>query len=233
MTDGNALIPRDKESDASRPTNSAIYRILLVDDHTFFRAGTRRILEDEPDFEVVGEASNGAEALAELERCNPDAMVLDVGLAGMGGIAVCEVVRRVRPTLRIVVLTGHGGEALVRAFDRLGVQGYFLKSNEAEVFVAGLRKVCNGQRAFCKEAQGVIDSGSTDADLLSPRELEVLYALAEGRRNSDIAQKLNMAETTVEYHIRHLFAKLGASSRSEVIVKAQRLGWLDSQEPLC
>jgi DNA-binding NarL/FixJ family response regulator len=113
------------------------------------------------------------------------------------------------------------------------VRGYFLKSTEAEEFVEGLRKVCAGQRAFCREAQGVIDNAFADDDLLSPREQEVMRALARGLRNSEIARELTMTENTVEYHIRHLFSKLGASSRSEVIIKAQHLGWLDSQEPLC
>lgn len=221
-------------TNASTPVSDfAVHRVLLVDDHTFFRAGTRRILEDQPDFRVVGEAGSGPEALDLLERCEPEVMVLDVNLPGMGGIAVCEAVRQARPALSIVILTGHNGEALVRALDKLGVRGYFLKSTNAEEFIAGLRKVCHGERAFCKEAQGVIDTAKTDNDLLSPREQEVVRALAKGWRNSVIAAELNMTENTVEYHIRNLFAKLGASSRSEVIIKAQRLGWLDSQEPLC
>ena len=163
----------DPQTTHEAPSNDepAVHPILLVDDHTFFRAGTRRILEDQPDFRVVGEAGSGAEALDLLERCDPEVMVLDVNLPEMGGIAVCEAVRKARPALSIVILTGHNGEALMRALNKLGVRGYFLKSTNPEEFIAGLRKVCQGERAFCKEAQGVIDTAKTDDDLLSPREL--------------------------------------------------------------
>src|SRR5262245_15256680 len=127
-------------------------RILLVDDHTFLRAGTRRILEDEPDIEVVGEAGTGNEALREAELVEPDVVVLDIGLPDMSGIAVCQALRRQRPEQRILILTGHNVAALIGTLHELGVDGYFLKSAAPQELVAGIRAVCRGEQAYCEEA---------------------------------------------------------------------------------
>jgi DNA-binding NarL/FixJ family response regulator len=209
-------------------------RLLLVDDHTFMRAGTRRILEDEPDFLVVGESGAGADALDQAAHVNPDVVILDIGLPDMDGIQVCDALRRRRPSQRIVVLTGHSGEALVRALHRMGVEGYFLKSAGPRELVEGIRTVAKGGRAYCDEARRAIAERDADGGQKPTRkELAVVRALGQGLRNRDIAEELQMSVNTVEFHIRNLFAKLGASTRTEVVTRARQLGWLDSLDSLC
>jgi two-component system NarL family response regulator len=223
-----------REPGATEVTGGRPLRILLVDDHAFLRAGTRRILEDEPDLEVVGEAGTGSEALGQLDLADPDIVLLDIGLPDMNGIALCQALRRQRPEQRIVVLTGYNGEILVRTLYEMGVDGYFLKTAAPQELVAGIRAVCQGERAYCSEALRIMaQSERAGAERPTHKELEVVRALAQGLKNRDIADRLQLSENTVEYHIRRLFSKLGASSRTEVIVRAQQLGWLDTQEPLC
>ena len=205
-------------------------RLLLVDDHTFMRAGTRRILEDEPDFLVVGEAGAGADALAKAAGADPDVVILDIGLPDMDGVRLCDVLRQQRPGQRVVVLTGHTGEALVRTLHRMGVEGYFLKSAGPSELVEGIRVVAQGGRAYCPEARRAIAERETGATQKPTRkELAVVRALEQGQRNREIADALQLSVNTVEFHIRNLFAKLGASTRTEVVVRARQLGWLDSQ----
>src|SRR5689334_9727874 len=132
-------------------------RILLVDDHTVMRAGTRRILDDEADLRVIGEAGEGAEALAAAEHADPDVVVLDLGLPDMDGIELCGALRERRPHQRIVVLTGHTGEALVRTLHRMGVEGYYLKSAGPHELVDGIRTVSRRGAAYCSEARRVLE----------------------------------------------------------------------------
>jgi len=222
------------ELTSSRAASGETLRILLVDDHTFLRAGTRRILEDEPDLKVVGEAGAGSEALRQAKLAEPDVVLLDIGLPDMSGIAVCQALRRQRPEQRILILTGHNVAALVGTLYELGVDGYFLKSAAPQELVAGIRAVCRGERAYCDEALRVVTQSKRGrAERPTHKELEVVRALAQGLKNREIADRLQLSENTVEYHIRRLFAKLGASSRTEVILRAQQFGWLDTQEPLC
>lgn len=209
-------------------------RIVLVDDHTFMRAGTRRILEDEPDFQIVGEAGTGSDALRLADELEPDIVILDIGLPDMDGIHVCSAVRRQRPSQRIVVLTGHAGEALIRTLCSMGVEGYFLKSAGPQELVEGIRAVGRGGRAYCAEARHAIaDRGTEAVERPTRKELAVVRALALGLRNRDVASQLQMSVHTVEFHIRNVFTKLGVSTRTEVITRARQLGWLDTQDPLC
>jgi DNA-binding NarL/FixJ family response regulator len=216
------------------PEGRGRVRILLVDDHTFLRAGTRRILEDESDFEVVGEAGDGEEALDLAQATNPDVVVLDIGLPGMDGIRVCSALRARRPEQRVVVLTGHTADVLVQTLHRLGVEGYYLKSAAPQDLVAGIRIVGNGGRAYCAEARRVIEGEEEEGrSRLTHKEAEVLRALERGLKNREIADELQMSVNTVEFHVRNLFLKLGASSRTEVIARGRQLRWLDTHEAPC
>jgi len=222
------------EANEHAPEGTGRLRVLLVDDHTFLRAGTRRILEDEPDFEVVGEAGDGEEALRLAEAADPDVVVLDIGLPGMDGIKVCSALRTWRPEQRIVVLTGHTADVLVQTLHRLGVEGYYLKSAAPQDLVAGIRIVGNGGRAYCDEARRVIEGEEADGrPRLTRKEAEVLRALERGLKNREIADELQMSVNTVEFHVRNLFLKLGASSRTEVIARGRQLRWLDTHEAPC
>lgn len=220
-------------STAAVCTNRQI-RVLLADDHTVMRAGTRRILEDEPDLVVVGEAGNGEEALRLAQDDLPDVVLLDIAMPNMDGIKACRELCARWPEVRVLVLTGHDNDTLVRTFYRLGAHGYLLKSAGPHELVSAIREVFQGGRVFTG-----VDAATADVaalpDLMRPtrKELEVLALVARGRKNREVADALHLSVNTVEYHLRNLFAKLGASSRTDALMRAQRLGWLDSPDPLC
>lgn len=211
-----------------------VIRILLADDHTVMRAGTRRILEDEPDIVVVGEASDGAEAIRLAEDMLPNIVVLDIGMPNIDGIRVCHTLRARWPELRILILTGHDNDTLVRTLHRMGVEGYLLKSAGPQELIGAIRAIAQGQRAYGEQPANALEQvDQQDRSQPTPKELEVLHAVAAGKRNREIADELYLSINTVEYHLRNIFAKLGASSRADAIVRAQRRGWLDTQNLLC
>ncbi|MGH2517097.1 MAG: response regulator transcription factor [Ktedonobacterales bacterium] len=209
-------------------------QILLVDDHVVMRAGTRRILEDEPDITVVGEAGDGDEALLMAENTQPDVIVLDIAMPNLDGIQTCRIVRERWPALRILILTGHDNDAIVRTLHRLGVQGYLLKSAGPQDLIAAIRGVACGQQAYGEaQAQVVANGDALVSPHPTPKELEVLQAVASGKRNREIAGELRLSVNTVEFHLRNIFVKLGATSRADAIARARRRGWLDTQDLLC
>lgn len=211
-----------------------LIRIVLADDHTVMRAGTRRILEDEPDLVVVGEAGNGEEALRLAANELPDIVLLDIAMPDMDGIKACRELRAHWPDVRVLVLTGHDNDALLRTFHRLGAHGYLLKSAGPHELVSAIREVFRGGRVFTG-GEAALAEAQQVPDVLRPtrKELEVLALVARGRKNREVAEALHLSVNTVEYHLRNLFAKLGASSRADALMRAQRLGWLDSSDLLC
>ncbi|HEX8732690.1 MAG TPA: response regulator transcription factor [Ktedonobacterales bacterium] len=219
-------IPSTAPSGAVAPTSEHI-RVALVDDHTVLRAGARRILEDEPDIEVVGEAGDGAEALDLIDRFAPDVVALDIGMPGMDGVRTCQALREREHAPRILVLTGQDKEVYVRALRDLGVHGYLLKSAGPEELVAAIRAVYAGQTVFSSSIARYMDGAQAGAEpRLTRKEREILVAIAQGLKNQEIAQEQSISLNTVEFHMRNLFAKLGASSRADALVRAQRLGWI-------
>ncbi len=213
-----------EEQAASEPK----IRVVLVDDHTVMRAGTRRILEDEPDIEVVGEAGDGVEALRLTDVLAPDVVALDIGMPGMDGIRMCQALREREHAPRVLVLTGHDKEVYVRALHQLGVHGYLLKSAGPDELVQAIRSVYAGQEVFSSSIARFLNHGrSTGEPRLTRKEREMLTAVALGRKNLEIAQEQSITLNTVEFHMRNLFSKLGASSRADAVMRAQRLGWID------
>lgn len=203
-------------------------RVLLVDDHLVTRAGARRILEDAPDIEVAGEAGDGEEALSQVDALEPDIVALDIDMPGMDGIKTCQtLLRRERPP-RILALTGHDKEAYVRELTRLGVHGYLLKSAGPDELIAAVRAIHAGRQAFSisvSEKLRRVESGMTPH--ATAKERAVLGAVARGLKNQEIADELSVSLNTVEFHMRNLLDKLGASSRADALMRAQRLGWFD------
>jgi DNA-binding NarL/FixJ family response regulator len=213
---------------------SSKIRILLADDHTVMRAGTRRILEDEPDFVIVGEAGDGYETLELVEDAAPDVVVLDISMPKLDGIKTSQALRQDWPGVRILMLTGHDNGALVRTLYALGVEGYLLKSASAPELVGAIRAVHAGAEAYSDDASRALSRPvPTEMTRPSQRELQVLTEVARGRKNREVAAVLHVSENTVEFHLRNLYAKLHASSRADALMRAQRLGWLDNFDPLC
>ena len=213
---------------ASEHPEARCIRVLLVDDHTVMRAGTRRILEDEPDIAVIGEAGDGVEALRLTDELHPDVIALDIGMPGMDGIRMCQSLRQRANPPRILILTGHDKEGYVRALRNLGVKGYLLKSAGPDELVQAIRSVNGGKEVFSTSIVRFISKdGAGEVPRLTRKEREMLVAVAQGLKNHEIAAEQSITLNTVEFHMRNLFMKLGASSRADAVVRAQRLGWID------
>lgn len=208
------------------------YRMVVVDDHALFRRGLIGLLSDMPEFEVVGEAGDGNEALGVIARTHPDILLLDVNMPVMDGIALVQTLRKQKNPVRILMLTISQNDADLLGAIRAGANGYILKNTEPEELRMALRSVASGKGALSPEVIGnVINAASHSlidppTSLLSDRELEVLGCLAEGLTTLQIGVKLYISENTVKTHIRHILEKLEASNRTEAVGKATQLGLL-------
>ena len=214
--------------EAQQHTQAPKIRVMLVDDHTVMRAGARRILEDEPDIEVVAEAGDGEEALQLSDALRPDVIALDIGMPGMDGVRMCQVLQQRVQSPRILILTGHDKEGYVRALRRLGVQGYLLKSAGPDELAQAIRTVHAGRQVFSTSISRFLQPGAeAEAPKLTRKEREMLVAVASGLRNLEIAEQHSISLNTVEFHMRNLFTKLGATSRADALMRAQRFGLID------
>ncbi len=208
------------------PRANSTARVLIVDDHQMFREGIRRRLEEEPDIEVVGEAGSAEEALELVEKTSPSIILLDIRLPNMSGIEAARILRRKRPNLKIVLLTGYDFDQYVRAAARAGIQGYLLKDSPQEALVAALRDVLAGgtvlspniaSKVIQNFAEGPGGSRRRPTSDLTLREIEILEMLYQGLRNAEIAERLSISPRTVEAHVGNIISKLGAQSRTEAV----------------
>ncbi len=201
--------------------------VLLADDHALMREGTRRLLEAEPDFAVVAETADGEETVRLTESLRPDVVVLDINMPRLNGIQVGEILRRTTPGTRIVVLTGYDNEQYAKAFLRMGVTGYLSKTASSRELTAALRSVSADRPYFHQSVASLLGSAVTSvSDEPTARELEVLTLAAEGLRNRDIARRLQTSERTTQFHLGNLFGKLQVGSRTEMVYRARRRGWI-------
>lgn len=209
-------------------------RILLVDDHLPFRVGMRVLLEQVSEFQVVGEAENHVDALAQVEELQPDVLVLDCQLPDHDGPSVAHDLRQRQNSVRILALSAFSDATYVRGMLAAGATGYLLKSEAIETIIEAVRATASGQPYFSASIATQLasiarnDQGEQSTQKPTPRELDVLRLLAKGWTNVQIAHKLNIAERTVRFHIENLFTRLDVESRTEAVVKAIRLGWIDS-----
>lgn len=197
--------------------------ILLADDHTITREGTRRLIEAEADLRVVGEAENGADAVRLTRELGPDLVILDITMPERSGIDAAAEIRRVAPRVKILILTGYGDHAqYARALGQLGVHGYLAKSVSSRELLQTIRAVASGHvlGQFAGTPAGEV------VELPTPRELDVLRLVAQGLKSQEIAGQLCTSERTVHFHLSNLFAKLHASSRTELVYLARQQGWI-------
>lgn len=211
---------------------SGKYRLVVVDDHALFRRGLISLLEEMPEFDVVGEASDGEDALKVIAQRHPDIVLVDVNMPRMDGIALVQALRRQKSALKVLMLTiSQEDQDLIGAI-RVGANGYILKNTEPEDLRKALLNIAEGKGVLSPEVVppvlGIMQRGTLDSSpqLLSDRELEVLQCLAEGLTTQQIASRLFISENTVKTHIRHILDKLEASNRTEAVGKATQLGIL-------
>jgi two-component system response regulator NreC len=213
--------------------------ILLADDHHVVRQGLRALLEAEPDFHVLGEAADGLEAVQLVERLQPDVLVVDVMMGGLGGLEAARQVRERFARTQVVVLSMHSNEAYVLQALRNGALGYVLKDSNAGDLLKAVREVSAGRRYLSPPLSDyIIDayvnkSQETELDIyetLTNREREVLHLAAEGRTNADIASRLSISPRTVEIHRMNMMRKLGLHTEHELIRYALRRGILPPDE---
>jgi len=192
-------------------------RVLVADDHAIVRTVIRHVLETEPGFTVVGEASNGTEALALALELRPDVAVLDISMPGVSGLHAASELRRRSPETRVLILSMHDNTEYVLESLRAGVHGYLLKDSAAAELGQAIRAVCRGESFFSPPVakhlgavvRGEIGGGRTGAlAQLTVREQQVLVGVAEGRTNKEIAQELGISHRTVESHRESLMRKL-------------------------
>jgi len=209
-------------------------RVLLADDHTLIRAGLRLVVEQQPDFTVVGEAENGRQAVAMAEALKPDVVVMDIGMPDLNGIEACLQVRGSRPEIEVVMLSMHSDEGYVLRSLKAGARAYLLKDSAEADLARAIRAAAEGKSFFSPAVGKVLledymrklqRTGAEDSyELLSPREREVLQLVAEGKSSKEIANLLNLSVYTVETHRAKLMQKLNLRGVPELILYAVRKG---------
>lgn len=213
-------------------------QILLADDHGVIRAGLRALLEGFPDMTVVGEASDGAEAIAKALVLKPDIILMDLSMPNIGGIeATRQLLQRV-PAMRVLILTVHEDEGLLKEVIRAGAAGYVVKRAAQEDLIHAIRVVARGdlyihptmnRMLFTEPAKSTAQNAS-EVETLTLREIEVLQLLAKGCTNRQIAEQLSLSPRTVEGHRANISTKLGLHSRVELVEYAERHGLMKSRE---
>jgi DNA-binding NarL/FixJ family response regulator len=197
--------------------------VMLVDDHALLRTGVANIINQEPDLQVVAEASNGVEAVAAFEQYHPDVTLLDLRMPMMEGVEAVRQIRARDPRARVIVLTTYDTDDEISRALKAGAKAYVLKDISADLLIGCIRDVLAGKTYLAPSAAAKLAEGVTHVQL-TPREMAALRLMADGKANKEIASELSISERTVKTHLGHLFEKLGVTSRTEAIKVATRRG---------
>ena len=216
-------------------------RVIIAEDHAVVREGTRQLLEQEPDIEIVGEAANGAEAVALVEGTSPDVAIMDISMPVMSGIEATERIKAVRPSTAVLILTAYDDDQYVFALLAAGAAGYLLKDVPSAEVVRAVRSVHGGEPVlhpaiarkvlarFASEGHRE-EPSRDDRALLTEREREILRLAACGMSNARIADDLSVSARTVQAHLTHIFDKLAVGSRTEAVIAGLRRGVLHLED---
>jgi len=211
-------------------------KVIIADDHALFREGTRHLIEQEQDIEVVGEASDGQEAVELVTKLCPHVALIDIAMPGVNGIEATRQIKACHPTTAVLILTAYDNDYYIIALLEVGAAGYLLKNISGEELVNAIRAVNTGeavlhpivvQKLFNRLATP--GQGSERTVLyqdLSEREMEILRLAATGISNQEIAEKLFLSRRTVQAHLVNIFRKMDVGSRTEAVLQAVRRGWL-------
>ena len=210
-------------------------RILIADDHQLLRQGIRNFLALEPDFDIIGEAVDGEDAVTKAQMLLPDVMLLDINMPKLTGIEVAGKLKQLCPTVRVMALTIHDDENYMMKMIQNGAAGYLLKDVEPSVMVQAIRRVYAGE-SFVEPSltkklfHGITNrdeqkspsvfQGYQDVDRLSAREIEVLQLIGRGMSNAEIARELFLSEKTVENHLTNIFRKIQVTDRTQAVLYA-------------
>lgn len=207
--------------------DSSRCRVLLVDDHPLFRRGVMQLIAAQPDFEVVGEAASGEEGVALTHRLNPDIVLLDVDMRGMGGLQALKQIKESGADTQVIMLSVSDAEMNLVTAVRSGADGYLLKDAEPEEMLEKLRQAARGEVIFTDSLMAMLvdamrsgtPAPSTD-EALTERERQILQLIAAGKSNKHIARELGISDGTVKVHVKNLLRKLHLRSRLEAAVWA-------------
>jgi DNA-binding NarL/FixJ family response regulator len=209
---------------------SAAIRLLIVDDHPVVRDGIRGVFANDARFDVVGEAGDGHEALARVAGGDVDVVLMDLRMPSMGGVEAIAALRQSHPDVRVLVLTTYDTDRDVLPAIEAGATGYLLKDAPRDDLIAGVQAAHAGRPVLAPSVagrlMGLVGAPADKPDGLSPRELEVLRAVASGAPNREIAKALFISEATVKTHLLHLYDKLGARDRASAVAVAYQRGLL-------
>jgi len=216
--------------------------VLLADDHVLVREGTREILDREEDMEVVAEAGDGEDAVRLAADIKPDVALVDIAMPRLNGIEATRQMKRLSPGTAVLILTAYDDDQYVFALLEAGAAGYLLKDVRGRDLVEAVRQVHSGESVLHPviarkvinhfAARGHEETETAAMEPLSDRELQVLHLAAKGMSNREIGRALNLSSRTVQAHLSTIFGKMRVSSRTEAVVAALRLGWLDLENTL-
>lgn len=221
--------------------------ILIVDDHPLFRSGIRWSLEQQPHLVVVGEASDGSEALRLADETSPDVILVDLSLPGMNGLEVARALKRRQPQAGVIILTMHQDDEQLFNAIRAGASAYCTKDIESDQLIEVITRVARGEylinemvlsRPFVasrvldqfRELSRLDRTSSGFFSPLTPREIEILDCVARGYSNKEIAQVLNISDQTVKNHITSILRKLAVNDRTQAVIYALRHGWIKLED---
>ncbi len=215
-------------------------RIVLGEDHLITRQGILRLLEDEEGLTVVGEASNGEEAVEMVTELKPDVVIMDIAMPKLNGIEATRQIKLINPYIGVLILSAYDDDEYVFAMLKVGAAGYLLKSVGGDELVRAVKAIHNGEPvldpSIAKKVmnyfklQNKIPSVKEDSEHLSNRELDIIKLAAKGLTNKEIAEKLHLSYRTVEGHMRDVFNKLGVGSRTEAVLFGLKKGWFSLEE---
>jgi DNA-binding NarL/FixJ family response regulator len=204
-------------------SQSATVRVLLVDDHSVVRQGLAAMIDNEPDLTVVGQAGNGQEAINQYRQLQPDVILMDLRMPHLSGVEATSAICAEFPNARIIVLTTYDGDEDIYRGLRAGARGYLLKDAEPDALLNAIHIVHSGQQYIPAEVAAKLAQRINRPEL-TERELEVIHLMVDGLSNHDIGVALNIAESTVKFHINRILSKLDVSDRTQAVVTALRRG---------
>jgi DNA-binding NarL/FixJ family response regulator len=209
-----------------------VIRLVIVDDHPVVRDGLRGMLEGQPDFEVVGEAADGRQAVRQVETLEPDLVLLDLRMPVMDGVTALKAIKSHNPQIPVLVLTTYDSDADILPAIEAGASGYLLKDSSREDLFNGIRAAVKGETVLAPAvaARLVGRMRAPAEERLSSRELEVLQRVAEGESNLEIAKQLHISQATVKSHLVNIFGKLNVSDRTAAVTVALRRGILSLKQ---